>query len=355
MNRIWTQSMLALALVVTTSAVYADDVTAPTAPVVKKHKKKKLTSEQVAAKKEENAEIQKDKVLPPPVTEFKGDSPKSTATNEDIDQLITNNYARAQSGSKSRYSFRGKVNYYGGTINQPFAEIRPNIGGAAGTTNFSLIGGELSGKYLIDTKKSLAAGVGFRYLTPFKGLKAPVKDGQGKPYGGDKLDADNPYVYYQYLTNWSGVQAIFGVQPTVITRSDLVNKLHSLVDGLFTGTFIKELGKSGVSIALAAEIDARTFRQTSGSDNDFHLSFSPFIEYQFTEKLNLRTVFNLWDYDHYRQNDYFTWDHNDIVQSFGLGISITRDIFLYPNVQFILDHIRTDRTNVAISTAINLW
>ena len=37
------------------------------------------------------------------------------------------------------------------------------------------------------------------------------------------------------------------------------------------------------------------------------------------------------------------------------GVKVTRDIFLYPNVQFVPDQLRSKQTNVALSTNINMF
>jgi hypothetical protein len=344
MNRIWTQSLLAMALVVSMSAAYADDVTAPTAPVVKKHKK---TKKQIA---EEKAAIEAEKATPIPVKEVGGPVQNAPAgAVDDPDQLITNAKMRAESGSKSRYSFRSKVNYYGGALNQPFAAVRPNIGAAPGQTAFGQFTGELSGKYLIDTKRSLAAGVGFRYITPFQGIDKPKQN-----YDGDKMDLDNPYIYYQYLTKWRGIQVVLSAQPTLITRSDQV-AIHHLAEGIFTGTLLYDIGTTHLSAGLYGEIDYNVYYKNSDDDNDYSAGLDPFLEYQINDRLNIRTVFNLWNYDHERSRPLSLWSHENLIQSFGLGISVTRDVFLYPNVQFVLDKIRMDRTNFAINMAINLW
>jgi len=50
-----------------------------------------------------------------------------------------------------------------------------------------------------------------------------------------------------------------------------------------------------------------------------------------------------------------TWEKLKVYQSVGLGISVTRDIFLYPNIQFIPSDIRSDRTNIAMSASINIF
>jgi hypothetical protein len=68
----------------------------------------------------------------------------------------------------------------------------------------------------------------------------------------------------------------------------------------------------------------------------------------------LRTVFGWQVYQQTRRDDTWTFEKRKVYQSLGTGISVTRDIFLYPNIQFIPSDIRSDRTNIGLSAYINL-
>ena len=272
-------------------------------------------------------------------------------TGEDIDELITNKKMRAESGSKSKYSLASKLNYNGGSVERPLAEERPNIAAAPGTTDVAQLTGELSAKYAFNSKHSLMAGVGLRYITPLAGIDTP-KD--KSIYNGNKFDADNPYLFYQYVTKFSGIQTVLTAQPRYITQSNMVKKNY-VSDLTLAATTLYDIGQTGLSFGLYSQIYGAAYNKTTDDDNDYGVGVDPFVEYQMTDKLNLRTVFNLWNYDHSRSRPIALWAHEDLLQSFGVGISVTRDVFLYPNVQFVLDHIRADRTNVALNTAINLF
>ena len=130
-----------------------------------------------------------------------------------------------------------------------------------------------------------------------------------------------------------------------------------------------EIGKSGVSVGASVWAEYTTFNK-SGTFVDpdtnkaadlktvqanWQLALAPELEYQFTEKLNFRTGIYLWMYEHYRNEAATTFYHDTVYQTIGLGWSITRDIFLYPNIQFLPDHFSWKMTNVGLQATINLF
>src|SRR6185312_14650484 len=161
----------------------------------------------------------------------------------DIDQTITNNKMRAETGSKSKYSLSSQLSYIGGSIEKPLAEDRPNIAGARGTTDAALLGGQVSVKYNVSTGQSLMAGVGVRWISPLQGSNVP------KGYRGNKVDADNPYLVYQNLYKWSGVQSALQVSPTVYTNSNLVKDGYVATLAVSQNN-IYEIGGTGLSLGL---------------------------------------------------------------------------------------------------------
>ena len=82
----------------------------------------------------------------------------------------------------------------------------------------------------------------------------------------------------------------------------------------------------------------------------------PTLEYYFNDTLSFRTLFG-----------YFRWRHlygdeNNLrmlrlkeYQSVGIGIVVSRDIYLYPNVQFLPREVRSDYTNFGVSAAVNVF
>jgi hypothetical protein len=286
---------------------------------------------------------------------------KNKTPGADVDDLITNAKMRAESGSKSKWSISSALSYNAGSVEKPFADSRPNIVGATGQTDYAALKGEVSGKYNLSAKHSLSAGVGVRWITPLASKKPTG-------FSGDKFDADNPYMIYQYLYKWAGIQSVLQVQPYVMTNSDLV-KHGFQTQTVVSQNNIYEIGK--LSVGLYTALIGSTFSKSGefgkpGDDgyiadlrsiqSDYGFNIDPFLEYQLTDKIGLRTVSNLWNYEHIRNEHRPTTFYMDkVMQSVGVGISVTRDVFIYPNVQFIPDNIRADLTNVAVNTNINLF
>lgn len=276
---------------------------------------------------------------------------------EDVDEVITNKLLRAESGSKSKWSLASNLNYNGGSIEKPFSEDRPNVAEATGIIPKTNIQGQASVKYGLDSRNSLLLGVGLRWI-------APLSAGQLHDYEGSRFDADNPYLTYQYVYRFFGVQAVMQVQALAFTNANLLNEGY--VGQLeWDQENMYELGASGLSIGASTWVALQSFNKTGPvgdledvrtDQSDVSFGVEPCLEYAINDRVNLRSVTSLWVFEHTRAtpsaNTYFK---DKVYESLGVGISVTRDVYLFPNVQFLPDDLRADRTNVALNTNINLF
>jgi hypothetical protein len=284
------------------------------------------------------------------------------ASGEDVDQIITNKKMRAESGSKSKLSMSNTIIYYGGSVDAPLSESRPNITGAAGNTVVAFLTDRLGAKYAFNQRKSLSAGIGVRWITPLNSSGTPaIAERAGsipQPYPGKKVDADNPYVNYQYIYKWLGIQSVFVTGPTIMTATDQLNLGYQYEYDISQNN-VYELGRSGLSLGLSIMAVGWTFDKNDSlsmaKQTDYSAGAYPFLEYQFSERFNLRTITGIAVYQHKRVADAHTYFKNKVYQSVGVGISVTRDIFLYPNIQFLPDNMRADTTNVALSANVNIF
>ena len=65
--------------------------------------------------------------------DIKGNEVEMKEGDVDTDEVITNRKLRAETGAKKKYSFSSAISYNGGTIDDPLADVRPNITAGAGT------------------------------------------------------------------------------------------------------------------------------------------------------------------------------------------------------------------------------
>ena len=281
--------------------------------------------------------------------------------SEVVDDLLTNNNLRALSGSKSRWSVASQFDYLGGTVNEPLSQDRPDISGASGNTLKSDLDGAISAKYNLNPTNAILAGIGLRWIAPLAGS-------QLTNYNGTTFDVMNPYVQYQHIYKWEGIQSVLQVTDMQWTQADYTilgyaNQINVDQENMY------EIGKSKLTVGASTQLQYQFFNQSgavntptgfipdvSAYQSVYLFTIAPVIEYQLSSKVNLRTLVNAWTYEHYgNQAGPFSFVHDAIYQSVGVGISVTRDIFLYPNLQFLPGQLEADLTNVGITATINLF
>ncbi|MCB0407395.1 MAG: hypothetical protein KDD34_04265 [Bdellovibrionales bacterium] len=281
---------------------------------------------------------------------------KRDPSAEKVDEVITNRKLRAETGSKSKYSVNASLEYKGSTIDKPLAATRPNITRGANVPATAALSGSVSGKMRIGSLDYMKAGVGLRADQPLQ----QTQDG--------KKDLYDPYLSYGRLYNVMGLQNSFDSSLTAFTKESS-RKLGYMADFSISNTTIKEIGTSGLSVGIYllaghsffdAEdkryiVNGKDLGRVADYQADYYLGAYPFAEYVINDTFNLRTISGVWVYEHARGADGYTFAKNTIYQSFGLGISVTRDIYLYPNIQIIPEDIRADRTNVALSANLNAF
>lgn len=269
---------------------------------------------------------------------------KATATTEkpvdEADQVITNRRLRADSGSLSKWSASMYFNYQGGSVADPIKRERPNIVSGADALVLQNFVGEVGVRYRLSALDSLTASTGMFVSTPF--------------HYHQKLTVSDPALKYTHLDKIWGVQSVSTIKPTLITNSQQ-KALGYEASYLFSQTFMKEVGETGFSYGAGIQALFYTFNNDNQNLSSSVSGIYPAAEYEINDTFNLRTVFGFQVYEQLRKQDSSTFIKRKVYQSVGLGISVSRDVFLYPNIQYIPSDIRSDRTNIAISANINMF
>ena len=288
---------------------------------------------------------------------------------------ITNARLKASLGSKSKFSVKTALAYSGGSIDSPMDNIRPSY--RAGATREALPGlaGTVGINYRATDKDNISLNTGINIVDPLHG-------GITKPaYDARKTTADEDRVVPRYVIStpsldWSrgykamGVQMVSEATYSHYTDTDS-SDINAMGDFALSQTLLADLGDSKWQGGLALTADVTLYGGSIKNANvealyanprgpkrdDGLLAVYPFAEYSFNDTYSFRTVFGYFEFIHYRDefNGPSGLGQREPYQSVGLGISVTRDIYLYPNIQFAPKDIRSDRTNVALSTNINLF
>ena len=282
---------------------------------------------------------------------------KSAEATDEADQLITNRRLRASEGSLSKWSVSTFWNYQGGSVNDPTDPERPNIVNGGNVQTLQSLSGEVGVKYRITPRDSITASTGLFMTTPFHSkIDKNSRLKQAFDDNSRKLNVQDPFLKYAHLDSIFGIQSISTVQGKLITSNQLANNRFRS-ELMLSQNFMKDVGKTGFSYGAAIIGYFYDFRDSVKNDalTDKLIGLYPQAEYVINDTYNLRTVFGWQVYENLRGNPSDTYSKRKVYQSVGLGISVTRDLFLYPNIQFIPSNMRDDVTNIAMSANINLF
>lgn len=293
---------------------------------------------------------------------------KPEEKQKDIDEEITNARMRATLGAKSKFSFKSSLGYTGGSLEKPFDQIRPNYRVSQDAQALTGISGGIGMNIRATDRDNISISAGLTINNPLNGdLTRDKFDDPRRGRSGEtknRVDVSNPSIGWSRGYKALGMQMISSAGYTHFTTEDTTVLYQATGGYSLSQTVLADMGKSawqgGVSFVLGETLYkgqmAEALQKVGVQQGTYSLGLYPFAEYQFNDKYSFRTVFGYFDYTNYKA-DKFNEEvllRNTPYQSVGIGISITRDIYLYPNVQFIPEDMKPERTNVALSTNINL-
>lgn len=286
---------------------------------------------------------------------------------KDIDEEITDARMRAQLGSKSQWSFKSSLNYSGGSIQDPFNSVRPNYRASATIESMTSLSGDVGINFRATDRDNINLGTGLTIIDPLHGdITKPADDSRSGASGTlPRYQVSTPFIGWSRGYKALNMQNISSVTYSHATDSTDVDIMKTFGSLSLSQTVLANLGAGwtgGVSLSLSkyfysgAVTDPRTVsRMQKGivKRTDLTGGLFPFMQYSFNDTYSFRTVFGYFQFTRYQ--DYDDNVHLEPYQSVGVGISVTRDIYLYPNVQFTPRDVRGDRTNVALSANINVF
>jgi hypothetical protein len=288
--------------------------------------------------------------------------------SDEADNIITNRRIRASTGSLSKWSFNSSWNYNAGSVERPFDATRPNITAASDVALLQNLSGDVGVNYRLNQKDRLSLKTGLQMAAPFHssietndaGVREEFEKNQGN------LDVQYPAVSYSRIFKVKGVQNVLSAGAGLYTQGALTDRGYQYFFNSSLNTMY-DMGKTGASAGLLFTYDRNFFdRDTAINARGVQVSLLegqaeqvlgiyPQAEYEINETFNLRTILRAWVYEDRRSRKFGDFIQRELTQSVGLGISVTRDIFLYPNIQFAPNNLRADKTNVGLSANINLF
>lgn len=275
---------------------------------------------------------------------------------DEADQVITNRRLRASSGSLSKWSGNFAINYQGGSVEKPGAAQRPNITSGADALTLQYLTANVGLRYRFSKLNSLTLGTGVFMNTPFNTSIKTNDPELKKEFNKTKQDVtvSDPNLIYTNLARVWGFQVVTQLSPTLITNTQQRRQGYRAMYDI-ASTWMRDVGDSGLSAGATFEWTGYSFDKPNKDLAKNVWQLYPVLEYVINDTYNLRTLWGWQVYQQTRDMKPDTYQKRVVYQSLGVGISITRDIFLYPNIQFIPSDIRDDRTNLGISAYINTF
>lgn len=276
-----------------------------------------------------------------------------------IDEEITNAKLRAESGSKSKYSLSARANYTGGSFSDAFGTQRPNLAAEPGLQEETSASLGVDVRYRMTKNDSITLGTEFAMMTPFQGHVGE---------SSSQFNVFDPVVAYNKAFAGLGLQQTASIAITAGTSAESrdIDKNGNVT---LSYNFLKEF-KNRLSLGLATDLGYNSYSSKPGENKatakagfyggdrrtEWTLAFFPYAEYAINDRFSLRTVFGYFNFRHvYGAGDRFSLLNQYRYQSLGVGMAVTRDVYLYPNVQFVPDNIRSDFTNLAFNATINMF
>lgn len=309
-----------------------------------------FSAEQVT-KKKDSPQVDPEKIS----AETPATVPPKTETDE-ADQLITNRRLRADVGSLSLWSVSTAFTYQGGALAYPGDAQRPNIVKGADALTLQNLTGDVGVRYRLTKLFSLTMSTGVFMTTPFH---TTIKTNDPKlqknfDENHQKMTVNDPVLKATYVNKVFTLQSVTSAKLTLITNNQ--QKLDGYQWSYYLSqNFMKQVEGTKFSYGANIAIQAYSFSHANDNLTDKVFGIYPALEYEIYQKLNFRTAFGSFVYQHLRGSDPWTYEKRKVYQSVGLGILLGRDVFLYPNIQYIPSDIRSDRTNIALTTNINFF
>lgn len=291
-----------------------------------------------------------------PTTEATPAPAAKPAKVDEADQVITNRRLRASSGSLAKWSGNFAIQYQGGSVEKPGAAQRPNITSGADALTLQYLTANVGLRYRFNDLNSLTLGTGVFMNTPFNSSIKTNDPELKKEFNKTKQDitVSDPNLIYTNLARVWGFQVVTQLTPTLITNTQQRRQGYRAMWDI-ASTWMKDIGSSGLSAGATFEWTGYSFDKPNKDLAKNVWQLYPVIEYVINDTYNLRTLWGWQVYQQTRDMAHDTYDKRVVYQSLGVGISLSRDIFLYPNIQFIPSDIRDDRTNLGISAYINTF
>lgn len=258
------------------------------------------------------------------------------------DKDITDPVLKVESGSRSRYSMKFSLAYFGPPIGDITNERQPNPDGTIDNRDTAL-SGSISFRHRLNPKSALSFGTGINSLTPFHGSK--------------RTDVKTPFASYDHNSRIGDVQMRNSYEASVTTVKEYldVGQFGSVGYG---NSLIYDIGTSGYALGLDSSASLflynRDYETRDRAAGRYFVGFFPRIKYNVNDKFNVYTSFAFGFHNPRELDDELAWQPRTVTGRVGGGYAFTRDIYFSSFLNFYPGNLRTDSTTISFSTVFSI-
>ncbi|MDW8190612.1 MAG: hypothetical protein RMK80_06525 [Pseudobdellovibrionaceae bacterium] len=284
------------------------------------------------------------------------------AANDQNENNISNPRLSAAAGGRSKFSFYSVFSYLGGSISNPLSSERPNYRGLdQNQMEYTSLVGSLGIGYRINPAMQARLTTGFEWVMPLHNSLEDTRRNETN-YQGNRVRIFNvsgisTSLNYTTQTEKRIHATEVGLSlPTTSYWRDIVGLVGTVsLEHTLIGSF-----ESGFQPGVTLYIDHSGYVNDNPLDNQNrvrvqnYLGAYPFVEYQVNDTYGFRAVFGFFEYTRFVGKALSDFERMSSYISMGVNIAPSKEIWLYPNVQFAPEMATWNNTNVGISMILNL-
>lgn len=258
------------------------------------------------------------------------------------DKDITDPVLKVESGSRSRYSVKFSLSYYGPPIGDITNERQPNPDGTIDNRDTAL-SGSMGLRYRLDPKSALSFGTGINSLTPFHGSK--------------RTDIKTPFISYDRNSRIGDVQMRNSYEASMTTVKEYIDVGQFGTVG-YSNSLIYDIGASGYALGLDSSASFflynRDYEARDRAAGRYFIGFFPRVKYNVNDKFNVYTSFAFGFHNPRDLSDELAWQPRTVTGRLGGGYAFTRDVYFSSFLNFYPGNLRTESTTISFSTVFSL-
>ena len=249
-----------------------------------------------------------------------------------------------KNGSKSQWSFSVHSNYQGAEILKFWEGKRPNIFDKANPKALkpTTLSNQMGVRYRVNSHSSFLLAFDWNFERPIQNVFA-------------KTELANPILEYNRIFRLGSFENLSRFYIQHFTQDVYEEESIEQRIGLSHDT-IRKIAQSRFFAGFRFQYNYYIYSGDEGKPIKWDASLYPYLEYNFSDTLALRTVFSYFNYFKHRNVDggsLFNSSHGARYQSLGVVFYPKKDWYLFPSVEFLPRSLSFSKTNFSVVGIFN--